>query len=173
MRCFCVHTWTGRGTKVSTGVGSICKLFPELQRCADVLLELSVFFDLLCLIFFCLLFSDHTTPFQKGSRFKFRFVTFFHLSLLHVRLWHSVQIFQRVTHNRNVSQCEKQLKKSKTHFHGAKQGTTERGAARLQPPPQNPQDQNLQNTYFVDVMISKVWGFFPFSRNEPLNLADD
>jgi hypothetical protein len=48
------------------------------------------------------------------------------------------------------------------------------GAAGLQtaqtPPPQN---ENLKNTDFVDIMISKVSHGLPFSQNQPLKSAND
>jgi hypothetical protein len=40
----------------------------------------------------------------------------------------------------------------------------------VQPPPQN---QNLKNTDFVNIMISKVLSGFLFGQNQPLKLADD
>jgi hypothetical protein len=46
-------------------------------------------------------------------------------------------------------------------------------AAGLQPPPKIPQNQNLKNTYFVDIMISKVLCDLLFSRNQTLKSADD
>jgi hypothetical protein len=51
-------------------------------------------------------------------------------------------------------------------------GAHPRGAAKLQPP-QAPQNRNLNNTDFVDIMISEVLRDFPFSRNQPLKSADD
>jgi hypothetical protein len=35
------------------------------------------------------------------------------------------------------------------------------------------QNWNLKNTDFVDTIISKVLRHFPFSRNQPLESADD
>jgi hypothetical protein len=43
------------------------------------------------------------------------------------------------------------------------------GATGLQPF----QNQNLKNTHFVDIMISKVLRDLPFSRNQPLKSADE
>jgi hypothetical protein len=44
----------------------------------------------------------------------------------------------------------------------------------MQPPlPQTPQNQNLKNTDFEDIMISKVLCCLAFSRNQPLKSADD
>jgi hypothetical protein len=45
------------------------------------------------------------------------------------------------------------------------------GAAGLQHP--KPQKLNLKNTDFVDIMISTLLRYFPYSRNQPLKLADD
>jgi hypothetical protein len=39
--------------------------------------------------------------------------------------------------------------------------------------PQSPQNRNIINTDFVDIMIPKVLRDLPFSRNQPLKLADD
>jgi hypothetical protein len=44
-----------------------------------------------------------------------------------------------------------------------------RGAVRRQ----TPQNRNLKNRGFVDIMISEVLRDFPFSRNQPLKSADD
>jgi hypothetical protein len=46
------------------------------------------------------------------------------------------------------------------------------GATGLQPP-QSHQNQNLKNTDFVDIMISKVLRDLSFSKNQPLISADD
>jgi hypothetical protein len=43
----------------------------------------------------------------------------------------------------------------------------------LAAPSQTPQNRNLENTDFVDIMISKVLHDLPFSQNQPLKLADD
>jgi hypothetical protein len=51
-------------------------------------------------------------------------------------------------------------------------GRTQGGAAGLQHP-QTPQNRNLKNTDFVDIVISKVLRDFPFSRNQPLKSADE
>jgi hypothetical protein len=51
-------------------------------------------------------------------------------------------------------------------------GAPKGGAAGLQPP-QTPKNQNLKNTGFVDIMISKVLCDFPCSWNQPLKSADD
>jgi hypothetical protein len=40
-------------------------------------------------------------------------------------------------------------------------------------PPQTPKNQNLKNTIFVDIIISKVLRDLPVSRNQPLKSADD
>jgi hypothetical protein len=40
-------------------------------------------------------------------------------------------------------------------------------------PPQTPENRNLKNTDFVDIMISKVLRDLPFSRNQPLISVDD
>jgi hypothetical protein len=40
-------------------------------------------------------------------------------------------------------------------------------------PAQTPQNRNLKNTDFVDIMISKALRDFPFSQNQPLKSADD
>jgi hypothetical protein len=40
-------------------------------------------------------------------------------------------------------------------------------------PPLNPPNRNLKNTDFVDIMISKVFHHFHFSRNQPLKSAGD
>jgi hypothetical protein len=45
------------------------------------------------------------------------------------------------------------------------------GCQAAAPPPHKP--PNLKNTYFVDIMISKVLRDLPFSRNQPLKSADD
>ena len=45
------------------------------------------------------------------------------------------------------------------------------GAAGLQPLPKTPKPK-FKNTDFVDIMIS-ILRDFPFSRNQPLKLADD
>jgi hypothetical protein len=50
---------------------------------------------------------------------------------------------------------------------------TPRGATGLQPPPHTPQNRNLKNTDFVDIMISKVLRDLPFSRNQTMKSADD
>jgi hypothetical protein len=39
--------------------------------------------------------------------------------------------------------------------------------------PQTPQNRNLKNTDFIDIMISKVLRYFAFSQNQPLKSADD
>jgi hypothetical protein len=41
------------------------------------------------------------------------------------------------------------------------------------PPPQIPENLNLKNTDFVDVVISKVLRDLPFRRRQPLKSADD
>jgi len=46
------------------------------------------------------------------------------------------------------------------------------GAAGLQLP-QIPQNLNLENSLFVETMISKVLRHLPFNRCQPLNSADD
>jgi hypothetical protein len=46
------------------------------------------------------------------------------------------------------------------------------GGCRAAPPP-NPQNRNLKNTGFVDIMTSQVLCDFPFSRNQPQKSADD
>jgi hypothetical protein len=51
--------------------------------------------------------------------------------------------------------------------------TQEWGAAGLQPPTKPLQNRNLKNTYFVDIMISKVLRDLHFSRNQTLKSADD
>jgi hypothetical protein len=62
----------------------------------------------------------------------------------------------------------------KLSIHGWTRGTPKEGAAGLQyPPPQTPQNQNLKNTDFVDIMILQVLCDFSFSRNQPLKLADN
>jgi hypothetical protein len=57
------------------------------------------------------------------------------------------------------------------------QGLTQGGRGRLPccslPPPQNPQNRNLKNTGFVDIVISKALRDLSFSRNQPLKSADD
>jgi hypothetical protein len=40
-------------------------------------------------------------------------------------------------------------------------------------PLQTPQNRNLKNTDFVDIMISEVLHDLPFSQNQPLRSADD
>jgi hypothetical protein len=61
-----------------------------------------------------------------------------------------------------------------TKINNCKTGAQPRGGtAGLQPPPPNPQNRNLKNTRFVDIVISEVLRDFPFSRNQPLNSADD
>jgi hypothetical protein len=40
-------------------------------------------------------------------------------------------------------------------------------------PPQTPQNRNLKNIDFVDIMIQKVLCDLPLSQNQPLKLADD
>jgi hypothetical protein len=52
-------------------------------------------------------------------------------------------------------------------------GAHSRGGCRIVAPPQTPQNQNLKDTDFVDMIISKVLRDFPFSRNQPLKSADD
>jgi hypothetical protein len=37
---------------------------------------------------------------------------------------------------------------------------------------QTPQNRNLKNTDFVDIVISEISRDFPFSRNQPLKSAD-
>jgi hypothetical protein len=44
-------------------------------------------------------------------------------------------------------------------------------AVRQQPPP--PQNWNLKDTGFVDIMILEVLCYFHFSQNQPLKSADD
>jgi hypothetical protein len=39
--------------------------------------------------------------------------------------------------------------------------------------PQSAQNRNLKSTDFVDIIISKVLRDLPFSRNQPLKLADE
>jgi len=46
------------------------------------------------------------------------------------------------------------------------------GAAGLQPL-LNPQNQNLKDTDFVGTMISNISRNLPFSKNQPLKLADE
>jgi hypothetical protein len=46
-----------------------------------------------------------------------------------------------------------------------------REAVGLQPPPQVPQNRNLKDTDFADI-ISKVVRDFPLSHNQPLKSAD-
>jgi hypothetical protein len=46
------------------------------------------------------------------------------------------------------------------------------GGCRAAAPP-NPQNLNLKNKYFVDIVISKVIRDFPFNRNQPLKSAHD
>jgi hypothetical protein len=40
-------------------------------------------------------------------------------------------------------------------------------------PHQTPENRNLKNTDFVDIMVSNVLRNLPFSRNQPLKSADD
>jgi hypothetical protein len=49
----------------------------------------------------------------------------------------------------------------------------DRGLPGCSPPPQTPQNRNLKNTDFVDIMKSKVLRDFPFSQNQSLKSADD
>jgi hypothetical protein len=53
------------------------------------------------------------------------------------------------------------------------QGHTQGGGAVGLHSSQTPQNRNLKDTYFVDIVISKVIRDLPFSRNQPLKLADD
>jgi hypothetical protein len=53
------------------------------------------------------------------------------------------------------------------------QGRTQRRVAGPLPSPQNPQNRNLKNTDFVDIVMSKVLRDSPFSRNQPVKSADD
>jgi hypothetical protein len=52
------------------------------------------------------------------------------------------------------------------------QGHTQGSGCQAAAPP-NPQNRNLKNAYFVDIMISKVLRDLPFSRNHPLKSTDD
>jgi hypothetical protein len=52
------------------------------------------------------------------------------------------------------------------------QGRTQGGGCRAAAP-QTPQNRNLKNTDFVDIVVSKVLRNFPFSGNQPLKSADD
>jgi hypothetical protein len=57
--------------------------------------------------------------------------------------------------------------------HKSNQGRTRGGCrAAARQPPQIPQNLNLKNTNFVD-MVSKVLRDLPFSRNQPLKSAND
>jgi hypothetical protein len=54
----------------------------------------------------------------------------------------------------------------------AQRSTQGGGTVGLQPP-QHPQSRNLENTDFVDRMISKVLRYFPFNRKQSLKTTDD
>jgi hypothetical protein len=48
-----------------------------------------------------------------------------------------------------------------------------KGGLRVCSPAKPPQNRNLKNIYFVDIMVSKVLRDLPFSRNQSLKSADD
>ena len=58
---------------------------------------------------------------------------------------------------------------------GTDRGTSKGGGGgcRAESSPHTPQNRNLKNTDFVDIVISHVLRDFPFSRNQPLKSADD
>jgi hypothetical protein len=67
--------------------------------------------------------------------------------------------------------CRTQFSK---YEHKIMQGRTQGGGGcRIAAPSQTPQNINLKNTDFVELMISKVLHDLPFSRNLPLKSADD
>jgi hypothetical protein len=61
------------------------------------------------------------------------------------------------------------------YYYSSVQGRTQgRGLPGYSPPLPNPRKPKFKKkTDFVDIMISKVLRDFPFSRNQPLKLADD
>jgi hypothetical protein len=59
-----------------------------------------------------------------------------------------------------------------TLYTACAKGASKAEAAGLQPP-KTPQNRNLKNTDFVDIIVSKVLRGLPSSRNQPLKSADD
>jgi hypothetical protein len=60
-------------------------------------------------------------------------------------------------------------------INGYKQGSNQGvgGCSPAVPPSKPPQNRNLKDTDFVDMMLSKILRDLPISRNQPLKLADD
>jgi hypothetical protein len=82
----------------------------------------------------------------------------------------SISILSQVFLVRIVKKAARAFRKDATDC--LQQGRTQgRGVAAPPNPP--PQNRNLKNTDFADIMISKDLRDFPFSRNRPLKSADD